>query len=35
VLAFTVISGVHYVFVVGQRLRTLHMGTASKSTLSA
>ncbi len=35
VLAFTVISGVHYVFVVGQRLRTLHTGTASKSTLSA
>lgn len=35
VLAFTVISGVHYVFVVGQRLRALHTGTASKSALSA
>lgn len=30
VLAFTVISGVHYVFIVGQRLRALHT-TASKS----
>ncbi len=30
VLAFTVISGVHYVFIVGQRLRALHTG-ASKS----
>jgi cardiolipin synthase len=30
VLAFTIVSGVHYVFVVGQRLRILHFG-ASKS----
>jgi cardiolipin synthase len=30
VLAFTVISGVHYVFIVGQRLRALHT-TAPKS----
>ncbi len=31
VLAFTVISGVHYTFVVGHRLRALHSGSTSKS----
>jgi cardiolipin synthase (CMP-forming) len=31
VFAFTIISGVHYVFVVGQRLRALHSAPASKS----
>lgn len=31
VLAFTIVSGVHYVFVVGQRLRELHASPVTKS----
>ena len=31
VFAFTIISGVHYTFVVGHRLRMLHSGPTSKS----
>jgi cardiolipin synthase (CMP-forming) len=31
VFAFTIISGVHYTFVVGHRLRALHSGSSSKS----
>jgi cardiolipin synthase len=31
VFAFTIISGVHYTFIVGHRLRMLHSGSGSKS----